>query len=382
MCFRYMRSCGWSSSTRPGSVFKHNYCWRSRPEWQKDRRVTWCIKGTSRFARLLVVWHWPEISIFSANTCCTPLKSPRRHARAVLHWSLWPLEPKLEPWQRWEKFSRTSNSKTPLSIIQSHPTILAWGWDTSEKALYQCPAFGPEKHHGTTTSARQCLTLWCVDKAQKWDEFDEFDKSPECSLLHPAGNRLWNKRLLDLGQHVEALTGCESMELDKMMWKHRRVSSWPPIWFMPTSKDTRVPWLSGGQWCMRKPISPSLPIYAPNSKRASQKGWVKSSLRSMDKTQVGGIGQQNLQTKKMYACVVYHDLPKLEVVWPIYHHNFILGMNLSESQKTDQSQSPWRSWHQVPIWSNPPQHKFIQSILAMIPIGIIILPVIRGVSVW
>ncbi len=162
--------------------------------------------------------------------------------------------------------------------------------------------FGPKKHHGTTTSARQCLTLWCVDKAQKWDEFDEFDKSPECSLLHPAGNRLWNKRLLDLGQHVEALTGCESMELDKMMWKHRRVSSWPPIWFMPTSKDTRVPWLRG-QWCMRKPISPSLPIYAPNSKRASQKGWVKSSLRSMDKTQVGGIGQQNLQTKKnVFMC--------------------------------------------------------------------------------
>ena len=42
-------------------------------------------------------------------------------------------------------------------------------------------------------------------------------------------------------------------------------------------------------------------------------------------------------------------------------------MNLSESQKTDQSRCPWRSWHQVALSWNLPQHKFIESILAMIP---------------
>ena len=209
---------------------------------------------------------------------CT-LKSPRRHARAELHWSWWPLEPKLEPW---EKFSRTS--KTPCSMIQSHPTILAWGWDTSEKALYQCPAFGSTKnimgyYFGMTN-------VWHFDVLIRLRSGTSSTIST--SLLNAlfCTQRGIGYRIKDC---LTLVNMSKHWQLDKFMWKHCSISSWPPIWFMPTSKDTRVPSLSGGRECMWKPISPSLPIYAPNSKRASQKGWVTSSLRSMDKTEVCGI---------------------------------------------------------------------------------------------
>ena len=111
------------------------------------------------------------------------------------------------------------------------------------------------------------------------------------------------------------------------MWKHYSISSWPPIWFMPTSKDTRVPSLSGGQECMRKPISPSLPIYAPNSKRASQKGWVKSSLRSMDKTEMCGIAMYSWSSM---ICLNSKSCEKKRSQFHLGHEPFRISENRSK----------------------------------------------------